>query len=149
MGRSLLLPLLLSCGEPLLTHPSTGDPPTLAARSGSVSYSVTVPFPWVLVWTGFCLCPLRVASLFSPVLWKSCNQILLTLKVRFPGDSQAICRISRLGSLMWGSEPSQWENFFGIIDLQFVGCPSGEYGIRFYRDCAPPAICCGFSIVFG
>ena len=32
------------------------------------------------------LCPPRLKSLFSPVLWKSYNQILLAFKVRFPGD---------------------------------------------------------------
>ena len=37
-----------------------------------------------------------------PVLWKFCNQILLTFQVRFPGDSQSLCRIPRLGSLLWG-----------------------------------------------
>ena len=31
---------------------------------------------------------------------------------------------------MWGSEPSQqWENFFSIIVLQFVGHPTGGYGM--------------------
>ena len=29
-------------------------------------------------------------SLFSSVLWKCCNQILVTFKVRFPGDSQVL-----------------------------------------------------------
>ena len=54
---------------------------------GSVSCGVTTAFPWVLVHARFCLCPLRLESLFSPVLWKSYNQILLAFKVRFPGDS--------------------------------------------------------------
>ena len=36
----------LSHVEPLLTHTSMGDPPTLAGRSHSVSYGVTAPFPW-------------------------------------------------------------------------------------------------------
>ena len=31
--------------EPLTTHTSTGDPPTLAGRSGSVFYRVTALFP--------------------------------------------------------------------------------------------------------
>ena len=40
---------------------------------------------------------------------------------------------------MWGSESSQqWENFFGIIVLQFVHCSPSVYGIRFYHVCAPP-----------
>ena len=77
------------------------------------SSGVTAPLLWVLVRARCYLCPLRLKSLFSPVLWKSCNQ------------------------------PSQqWENFFGIIVLQFVGHPLGHppsgCGIWFYRDCALP-----------
>ena len=53
---------------------------------------VTVPFPWVLACT-FC-CDLQ-ESLFPPVLWKFCNWILLSFKVRFPGDSQSLCWIPR------------------------------------------------------
>ena len=95
-----------------------------------VSCGVTAPFLWVLVCANFCLCPPRLESLFPQVLWKSYNQIPLAFKVRFPGDSQSLCQIPRLGSLMWGSEPSQqWENFFGIIVLQFVGHPPSRYGI--------------------
>ena len=64
---------------------------------------------------------------FSPVLWKFCNQILLTFKVRFCGNSQSLCWIPRLGSLFWGLETSQqWENFFGIIFLQFVDRQPGS-----------------------
>ena len=109
------------CGEPLLTHVSTGDPPTLAGRFGSVFCGVTAPFLWVLVHTRFRLCPPRLESLLPPVPWKTYDQIPLAFKVRFPGDSQTLCLIPRLGSLIWGSELSQqWENFFGIIVLQFV-----------------------------
>ena len=61
------------CGEPLLSHASTGDPLTLANRCGSVSCGVTAPFPWVLVHEIFCLCPPRVESLFLSVLWNSHN----------------------------------------------------------------------------
>ena len=35
------------------------------------------PFPWVLFHIRFCLCSLRMESLFPPVLWKSYSQILL------------------------------------------------------------------------
>ena len=72
------------CGEPLLTHASTGDPLTLANRCGSVSCGVTTPFPWVLVHERFCLCPPRVEPLFLSVLWNSHNQIPPVFKVRFP-----------------------------------------------------------------
>ena len=56
------------CGEPLLTHTSTGDPPTLAGRSGSVSCGGHCSFPRVLLCIRFCLCPPRVESVSpSPV----------------------------------------------------------------------------------
>ena len=43
--------------------------------------------------------------MFAPVLWKACNQMPLAFKVRFPGDSQSLCWIPRLGSdLMAESE---------------------------------------------
>ena len=42
---------------------------------------------------------------------------------------------------MSGFKPSQqWENFFAIIVLQFVGHPPGGCGIWFYPDCAPPTV---------
>ena len=64
-------------------------------------------------------------SLF-PVLWKFGNQILLASKVRFPGESQSLCWIPRLGSLLWALELlQQCENFFGIIVLQSVRPPPG------------------------
>ena len=95
------------CGEPLLTHISTGDPPTLAGSFDLISCGFTAPFVWVLVHAKFCLCSLRLESLFAPVVWKSYNQIPLVFKVRFPRNSQSFCQIPRLGSLMWSSEPSQ------------------------------------------
>ena len=63
------------------------------------------------------------------------------LKVRFPGDSQFLCWILKLGSLMWGLKPlQQCANFLGIIVLQFVSCPTIGYGIWFYCDWVPPTI---------
>ena len=51
------------CGEPLLTHTTTGSPPTLAGNGGSVSCGDTAPLLWVLVHAKFCLCPPRLESL--------------------------------------------------------------------------------------
>ena len=42
----------------------------------------------------------------SPVLWKYCNQIPLASNVKFPGDSQSLCQIPRLGNLLWVLELS-------------------------------------------
>ena len=128
-------------GETLPPTASAGDPPTLAGRSGSVSYGVTAPSPWVLMRTLLCLCPPRVESLFFPVLLKCCNQIPLAFKVWFFGNSSSRCWTPRLGSLTWGSEPFlQWVYFCGIIILQLVSHPPSGYGIWFYCNCAPPTI---------
>ena len=40
----------------------------------------------------------------SPVLWKFCNQIQLAFKVKFPGGSQSLCWVPRLGNLLWTLE---------------------------------------------
>ena len=37
----------------------------------------------------------------SPVLYKFCNQIPLTSKVKFPRGSQSLCQIPKLGNLLW------------------------------------------------
>ena len=113
-----------ACGEPLLTYISTGSLPMLAGGFSSVSCGVIAPF------LRFCLCPPGGESLYPPVLWQSYTQILLDFKSRFPGNSQSLCQIPRLRSLMWDSEPSQkWENSFGIIIFQFMGHPACGYGI--------------------
>ena len=125
-------------GEPQPPPTSAGDPPTLAGRSGSVSYGFTAPSPWVLMHTLLSVCPPRVESLLSPVLLKSYNQIPLAFKVWFSGNSSSRCRTPRFGSLTWGSEPSlQWVDFCSISVLQFVSHPPSSYGIWFYCDCAP------------
>ena len=88
-------------------------------------------------------------SLFSSVLWKCCNQILVTFKDFLGISKSSLPGIPRLGTLPWGSEPSQeWENFFGIIIFHFVGHPPGGYGIWFYHDCAPPKILLRFRLCF-
>ena len=60
------------------------------------------PGSW-LACTRFCLCPPRAC--FSS-LWKFCNQIPLASKVKFPGGSQSLCRICRLGNPLWVLELS-------------------------------------------
>ena len=91
--------------------------------------------------TLLCVCPPRVECLFSPVLPKFCNQILLAFKVWFSRNSSSRCQTHRLGSLTWGSEPSlQWVDFCGISVLQFVSHPPSSYGIWFYCDSAPPTV---------
>ena len=88
-------------GRALSTHNSTRDSWTLTSKSGSVSCGVTAPFSWVLVHTMFCLYPPKVCF---PSLWKFCNQIPLTFKVKFPGGSQSHCQIAWTGNLLWDLE---------------------------------------------
>ena len=67
--------------------------------------------------------------LFPPVLLKTYNEIMLAFKARVPGDSVPLSD-PQAGKPDGGSEPSQqWENFFGIIVLQFMGHPPSRYGI--------------------
>ena len=52
------------CSSPPLTCASTGDQ-TLKGRSGSVSCEGHCSFPWVLVHTRFCLCPLSTSGRYE------------------------------------------------------------------------------------
>ena len=90
-----------------VVYASVADIPTLAGMSGSVFCGVTELFSPGFWCTQIFFCPPKVKSLPPPVLWKPYNQIPLAFKVRFPGDSQSLCQIPKLGSLTWGSEPSQ------------------------------------------
>ena len=60
-----------------------------------------------------------------PFLWKSHNHILLTFKVKFPGQGgrfQSLCWIPRLENLLWALELSQqYKNFSSLIVLQVMG----------------------------
>ena len=67
------------------------------------------------------------------------------LKVRFPGDSQFLCWILRLGNLMWGLQ--QCANFLGIIVLQFVSCPTNGMGFDFIVTGPHLLSHCSFSFV--
>ena len=100
--------------------------------------------------TLLCVCPPRVDSLFPPVLVKSCNQIPLAFQVWFSRNSSSRCQTPRLGSLMWGSEPSlQWVDFCGISVLQFVSDPPSSYGIWFYCGCTLPTVSLWLLLFFG
>ena len=66
----LLLPVSLSSWWDTATSASTGDPPTLAGRSGSVSYGVTAPSPWSRCTYCF-VCALQEWSLCFPQFCRS------------------------------------------------------------------------------
>ena len=71
--------------EPLLTHASTRDPSTVTSRSGSVSCGSLLVSPGSWCRQYFVCVHLQEWRLFSPVLWKSCNQIPFPLKSDFLG----------------------------------------------------------------
>ena len=117
-----LLPVPRPCYEPLPSHTSTGDPPTLAGSLGSVFCGV------ILSSGSWCaqdfVCAFQAWSLCSP---QSCVRPSRSDSL---GILRPFCQIPMLGSLMWGSELSQqWENFFSIIVLQFPGHLPDRYGI--------------------
>ena len=109
---------------------------------------------WLSLLWGHCSFPLGPGGhkiwfvlskiLISPVPWKFCNQIPLAFKVKFPGGSQSLCQIPRLGNLLWTLEHlQQCANFFGVIVLQFVGCLFGASMIGL--ACHSSHICCSQS----
>ena len=126
--------------DPLLTHTSTVGPLTQSSVghcSSPLGFSV-----WKIL---FVSSKTVVIVFLSPL--DTYKQILLALKARFPGNSQSLRQIPRLGSLTWGSEPSQQhENVFGIIVFQSVGHPPSGYGIWFYHDCTPPTVSLRLSL---
>ena len=85
-------------------------------------------FLWVLVCTGFCLCPPRVCS---PVLRKFCNQIPLALKVRFPGGCPSLCLIPRVGSLLrpWDFCSSARTSLMPLFSSLWVARPLALVGL--------------------
>ena len=105
--KNLCLHCCIQCSwphiRPLWTHASAWDSWTLTGKPGSVSCQDTIPFSFILMHTRFCLCPPRI-SFLSPLEVR--NQIPLASKVKFPGGSQSLCQIPRLGNLLWALELS-------------------------------------------
>ena len=100
----LLQSVSLTLRRPLLVHASAGD--SWARRLLSTHRRVCLSLSWghcsFLLGPGahkVCFCPPRVSV--SLVLWEFCNQIPLAFKVKFPGVSQSLCWIPRLGNLLW------------------------------------------------
>ena len=147
----LLLSVPSSLWHPLMTHTSTGDPPTLAGRYGSVSSGGTGPFCWVLVHTSF-VCALEEWSLWfpqscgSPVI-KSCwpsGSGFLGIPSPFPGSSgwKAWCGAQNLHNCGRTSLVSLFSSLW-VIHSQ------PGYGIWFYHDCTPAMIAISLQFVFG
>ena len=105
-ANTLCLPGLL-LPAPLTPQQATVDP-LLCSRSPNTHRQIWLNLLW-----GHCSFLLGSSihkilfvlsnSLCFPQSCGSCiNQILMTFKIRFPGDSQSLCWIASLGSLMKG-----------------------------------------------
>ena len=88
------------------------------------------------------------------VLCKFCDEIPLAFKVKFPGASQSLCQIPRLGNLLGALEFSQQcKNLFGIIVLQFMSRLLGGSMVglmvtsskRTCATCCASQVCCSQS----
>ena len=87
----------------------------------------------------------------SPVLWKSCNQILLGLQSQIPWGFSVPLQDIQVGKSVSGPRTFLTvKNFFGIIVLQFVGhlLSSSVVGLmatsfkRTYATCCVTQVCC-------
>ena len=125
---SLLGPLL---PVPLTPQQSTVDP-HICQRLPNTHRQVWLSLSWRHC--SFLMDPRSlgfVCALQDSLCPQACgiSLIPLTFNVRFPGDSQSLCWIPRLESLLWCLELSQQcKNFCGIIVLQIVGHPWQLYG---------------------
>ena len=101
---------------PLLETP--GPSQTRLAQSLVMSLLLFPEFWWT---QGF-VCALQESV--YPVVWKFCNHIPLSFKVKFPGGSQSLCGIPRLGNLLWALElVQQWEIFLvQLLSSLWVVC---------------------------
>ena len=100
--RSHAGPAALSAPNPKAGHHQPALPPETPRHSqASLGQSLVGSLPlspgfWCT--QGF-VCALQKSV--SPVLCKFYNQIPLPSKVKFPGGSQSLCQIHRLGNLLW------------------------------------------------
>jgi len=121
------------CREPLLHAASTEDPLIL---EGLASHEITAFYPgsW---YAQDLVCDLQ--------MWNFWGQTPYPSKPDSLGDPPPIARPPGWGAWWWGSELSiLWENFCGIIILQFVA------HVRFDFTVIVPLLlaCCGFFFVF-
>ena len=113
------------CSRLLPIDTSARDSWALPGKSGSVSCGVMLLSPGFWWAQGFA-CSLQESV--SPVLWKLCNRIPLVFKVKFPGGSQSLCQILRLGNLLWALELlQQYESFFCRINCSPVCGSSAQW----------------------
>ena len=92
-----------SCSRPPLSMPPLETPGHSQTSLGQSLIGSLLLSPRSWCTQGF-VCALWESV--SPVLCKFCDQIPLASKVKFPGGSQSLCQIPRLGNLLWVLELS-------------------------------------------
>ena len=133
---------------------------TLPGKSGSVSCGVPAPFSWVLVHTGFCLCPPRACFSVLCKFWKLCGGVNDNLLQEGLCHTQVCCTQSPwpCGSpLLTRTSTGDTQTQFCLSLLRFPGswCVQGlfEPSERLWREWGlilnvnPPLLpsCWGFS----
>ena len=107
LQKDLFMPCCIQCPDPTAGHCRATPLPEAPGHSqASLAQSLVgtlllSPGSWC---TQSFVCAFQESV--SPVLCKFCNQIPLASKVKYPGGSQSLCQIPRLGNLLWVLELS-------------------------------------------
>ena len=110
----------VSCSPLPHTPDSLGDSSRTSSRSGTGFYQITA-FALVPLYMIFCMCPVKMKSLF-PQFCGLLQVSPLTLKAKCFRHLSSQCWTARL---TWGSELAfLCESLCSILILYFVGCPS-------------------------
>ena len=118
-------------------------PASLGASPRSASGLTQAPFkllllPWVPEHVGFCVCPLRVESLFPTALWVSQKKPCWPSKPnKYSGGSSSLSRTPGLGSPMLGLDPLFLRKNLCNI-LLFMRHPPGGVGLDYMAPPNPP-----------
>ena len=123
---------------------------SLASSFGSTSFGVTDPFLWDFMNARLCLCPPRLEALFTPVLWKPCNQIPLAFTVRFPGKLQSLCWVQgweACGGVQ--NLHNSWGTYLVLLFSNFSVTHQVGLGCDFIMIVPLLLFHCSFFFVFG
>ena len=88
-----------------------------------------------------CVCPPRVESLFTPVLWHLSAQAPLAFRAKCSVGSFSKCQTLRLGNLTWCSVLSLlWGEPLRFSYLPVCGLPTQQVWDCFYHESTPPSV---------
>ena len=137
--------------RPPSTHASAGHSWTLTDKSSLVSYVVMPPFSWVLVHTGFCLCPPRVFlqscgnSVSNPTGLKSQIPWGFSVPLSNPQVGESVVgprTFATVGELLW-YHCSQFMDHLLHGSIMGLMATSSK---RIYATWWGPQVCCGQSL---